>query len=284
MTIKDILHIATQHLKKKEIDNPRLTAEVLLAFLLNLRREELYMNYGMKLNKKEIKDYCSLIKRRVKGEPIQYITGKKEFWSLEFFVTPSVLIPRPETEVLVENAISCLKRIKNPYVLDLGTGSGVIAITIAKEVPGARIWASDISEEAIKVAIKNAKKHGVFNKIQFLVGDLWEPFRHQAIKFHLIATNPPYIPEEDYNCLPQEIRDWEPRIALNGGAKGITLIKRIIKGAEFFLLHGGWILMETSPEQIQPSIELLKETGNFYDIEGINDYSHQFRVVKARRI
>ena len=284
LTIKCVLDTATQYLKSRHIDNPRLTAEILLSFVLGLERQELYINCNKKLNKKDLNNYWSIIKRRIKGEPVQYIIGKKEFWSLEFYINPSVLIPRPETEILVEHAIKSIKDVKSPYILDLGTGSGVIAITIAKEVPDAKIWALDISNEAIKVAIHNAKKHRVFNRIRFLNGDLWQPLRHTDIKFHLIATNPPYIAKEYYEQLPKEIKDWEPRIALNGGPKGISLIKRIIEGAGNFLTLGGWIFIEMAPEQVDIAMELFQKTKQFNYIEGIKDYSHQFRVIKARRI
>ena len=283
LSIKDVLNTATQYLKKRQIDNPRLTAEILLAFVLGIEREQLYINYEERLHRKEIRSYWAVIKRRIRGEPVQYITGKKEFWSLEFYVSPSVLIPRPETEILVENAIGIIKDKKNPSVLDLGTGSGVIAISIAKEVPDARIWALDISEEAIRVARDNAKKHNVFNRIKFLKGDLWAPLRHINIKFDLIAKNPPYISKEDYENMPREIKNWEPKIALNGGYKGVSIIKKIVKEAGNFLIHGGWIFIEIAPKQIDIVVELFKNTGQFHSIEGIKDYSRQFRVVKACR-
>ncbi|RLB12649.1 MAG: peptide chain release factor N(5)-glutamine methyltransferase [Deltaproteobacteria bacterium] len=284
LTIKDILASSTQYLKNKDIDNPRLTAEILLSFVLGVERQTLYINYHKKLDKEVIQNYCSLIQRRIRGEPIQYIIGKKEFWALEFDVSPSVLIPRPETEILVEHAIMAIKDTKGAHILDLGTGSGVIAITMAKELPDAKIWALDISMEAIGVAIHNAKKHGVLNSIRFIRGDLWEPLRCMDLQFHLIVTNPPYIPREDYEQLPKEIKDWEPRIALNGGAGGLSLIKRIIKEAANFLLPNGSIFIEMSPQQVNSAIELLKKTNRFHSVEGITDYSHQLRIVKACRI
>lgn len=283
-TIKKILNIATQYLKRKKIDNPRLTAEILLSFILGLERIDLYLNYSMPLNKKEIKDYWAVIKRRAKGEPIQYITGKKEFWSLEFDVNIGVFIPRPETEILVEYALEIAKKIKNPIILDLGTGCGAIAIAIAKEIRNAKIWATDISDEAIRIAIFNAKKHNVLQKIRFLQGDLWEPLRNIKTKFHLIVTNPPYVAKEDYGNLPVEVREWEPKIALNGGPGGISIIKRIIKEAHRFLYPEGWIIMEVSPEQTITAMDLLKDTGKFKNIKRIKDYSHRFRIVKACKI
>lgn len=281
LTIKNILNIATQHLKRKDVPESRLTAEILLSFVLKLERQGLYLNYDKKLNKRDIKNYWSVIRRRIKGEPVQYIIEKKEFWSLEFNINPAVFIPRPETEILVEHALESIKKIKNPFVLDIGTGSGVIAIAIAKEIPDARIWAVDISDKAIETAICNAKKHKVYDRIKFLIGDLWKPLRHKNIKFHLIVTNPPYISEEDYKYLPKEIKEWEPKLALDGGTKGIRVIKRIIREAGDFLRPGGWIFIEIAPEQVDVAIELLKVTEQFQHIEGIKDYSNKFRIVKA---
>ncbi len=281
LTIKNVLNIATKYLQKREIDSARLTAELLLAFVLNLRRIDLYINYNRVLEPDHIKKYWSFIKRRIKGEPIHYIIGKKEFWSLELDVNQHVFIPRPETELLVEYAIHSIKDVNSPFVLDLCTGSGAIAIAIAKERPDANILAVDISLQAIEVAQHNARKYHVLDKIKFLCGDLWEPLKKTGIRFHLIVSNPPYVAKEDYWKLPVEVREWEPRIALDGGTEGISIIKRIIEGAKDFLHTNGYIFIEMAPEQTEVAMKLLKSTNQFKNINRIKDYSDNLRIVKA---
>jgi len=284
LKIKDLLNLSTSYLQKRGIENARLTSEVLLSHVLSQQRTYLYLNYNRSLSRDVLKRFWRLIKRRSKGEPLAYIIGKKEFWSLELEVNPSVLIPRPETELLVERGLECVKDIKAPLILDIGTGSGAIAIALAKELNNAFIWASDISEEAIEVAKRNAKKHNVSDKIRFLKGDLWEPLRRERLKFHLIVTNPPYVSSEDYFKLPSEIKDWEPKIALWGGEKGLSLIKRIVLEASNFLFSGGFLLIEISPEQLNCVRQLLQDTGSFTNLKTLKDYSGNFRVVEARKI
>ncbi len=284
LSIENILNLSTSYLQKRHIENPRLTSEILLSHVLNQQRIYLYLNYKKLLSKDSIKKFWKLIKRRAKGEPVAYIVGKKEFWSLEFEVNPSVLIPRPETELLVERGIECVKDIKRPWILDIGTGSGAIAIALAKELHDAVIWATDISKEAIEVAKRNAEKHKVLNKIKFLKGDLWEPLEKQNVKFHLIVTNPPYVSSEDYYNLPSEVKDWEPKIALWGGKKGLSLIKRIITGVAQFLFSGGFLLIEISPPQAECVKQLITQTGSFKALKAIKDYSGNLRVIEACKI
>ena len=242
-TIKELLKVTTDYLKKKEIESPRLTAEVLLAHLLNVDRVNLYLNLDQPLSEKEISGYRSLIKRRLQRDPLQYITGIQEFWSLDFMVNPEVLIPRPETELLVELTIERVKVVSgsknNPLkILDLGTGCGVLAVCLAKEIQQAQVWATDISAGALKMARLNAEKHGVLERIEFRQGDLWDPL-NQGITFDVIVSNPPYIASEEYNDLPPEVRDYEPRLALDGLENGMSYIERIINGGPPFMNPGG---------------------------------------------
>ena len=284
LKIEDILRLSTLYLQKRGIEKARLTSEILLSHVLNQDRTYLYLNYKRSLDINILKRFWQAIKRRAKGEPVAYIIGKKEFWSLEFEVNPHVLIPRPETELLVEQGIECVKHIKKPLILDIGTGSGAIAIALAKELPNAEVWAIDISEEAIEVAKTNAKKHNVLDRIKFLKGDLWRPLEKEKVKFHLIVTNPPYVSSKDYPKLSPEVRDWEPKIALLGGEKGLSLIKRIVVDADQFLLTGGFLLLEISPEQVEYVKHLIQSTAHFTDLKAIKDYSSAFRVIQARRI
>ena len=286
--IKNLLKVTTDYLKEKQIENPRLTAEVLLAHQLNIDRVSLYINFDQPLNESEISGYRSLIKRRLQREPLQYITGAQEFWSLDFIVNPQVLIPRPESELLVELAINQLKppnAFENhpPKILDLGTGCGALAISLAKEVQEAKIWATDISSGALKLANLNAKKHGVADRIKFKHGDLWNPLINQDITFDIIISNPPYIACEEYNDLPPEVRDYEPRSALDGKEGGMYYIEKILKGGLHFLNTGGLILLEMAPDQTNEALSLIGQIKGYGESSRIKDYSHRYRVVMAQR-
>jgi release factor glutamine methyltransferase len=184
--IQGILNVATEFLRDKGIESPRLCAEVLLSHQLKKNRVELYLEFDQPLNPLEIAGYRSLIRRRLKREPLQYIIGHQEFWSLDFLVSPAVLIPRPETELLVEEALklgerSLFSNSRHPKILDLGTGSGVIAISLAKEIQNASMWASDISFEALALAKDNAQHHNLNSRITFCQGDLWQPFSNSSV-------------------------------------------------------------------------------------------------------
>ncbi|MBC8461063.1 MAG: peptide chain release factor N(5)-glutamine methyltransferase [Deltaproteobacteria bacterium] len=287
-TIKNLLKVTTGYLQEKQIENPRMTAEVLLAHQLNIDRVTLYINFDQPLNESEISGYRSLIKRRLQREPLQYITGAQEFWSLDFIVNPQVLIPRPESELLVELAINQLKppnAFENhpPKILDLGTGCGALAISLAKEVQEAKIWATDISSGALKLANLNAKKHGVADRIKFKHGDLWNPLINQDITFDIIISNPPYIACEEYNDLPPEVRDYEPRSALDGKEGGMYYIEKILKGGLHFLNTGGLILLEMAPDQTNEALSLIGQIKGYGESSRIKDYSHRYRVVMAQR-
>jgi release factor glutamine methyltransferase len=287
-TIGELLKVSADYLKQKGIDSPRLSAEILLAHQLHLTRVKLYLQYDQPLTEQEVEGYRSLIRRRLSREPVQYITGTQEFWSMEFVVNPSVLIPRPETEVLVEQAVAL--RRENPSLqekgvnlLDLGTGCGALAVALACEFEKASIYASDLSEEALRVARQNAERHGVMDRIDFRCGDLFTPFAGKAARFDMILTNPPYIPTKALETLSPEVRDHEPRSALDGRDQGMYYVTRILREAAGYLVPGGWILMEMDPEQTPQAIRVIEETGQFTEHRRIQDYSHRYRVVRARK-
>jgi len=287
--IKNLLKVSTDYLKSKGIESPRLNAEVLLAHQLNLERIRLYLNFDKPLTGKEVSGYRSLIKRRISLEPLQYITGTQEFWSLDFVVDRHVLIPRPETEIAVEQAIILAKTIaqdgnQSLQILDLGTGCGAISIALAKEIPEALIWATDISEKALNLARSNALKHDVSDRLRFLQGDLWEPFLHDGCLFDIVVSNPPYVTSGEYNDLSPDIRDNEPRLALDGGEDGMYYIKKIIKGARDFMNPGGWIILEMAPGQTQEALTIMDQTGEYEKMARIKDYSRSYRVVIARAL
>ena len=286
--VRDLLHVTAEYLEKKGIDSPRLTAEILLAHKLNVDRVTLYLNFDQPLTENELSGYRTLIQKRTKREPLQYITGTQEFWSLEFVVTPQVLIPRPETELLVEQAIERLKvfpAVENhtPRILDLGTGCGAIAISLAKEVQQTKIWATDISAGALELARLNAEKHGIADKIRFIQGNLWESLLDQGVTFDIILSNPPYIASEEFKDLAPEVRDYEPRLALDGREGGMHFIEKIISEAPAFMNPGGWIMLEMAPGQTEKALELIGEIKEYGEKTRIKDYSHLYRVVMAQR-
>jgi release factor glutamine methyltransferase len=287
-TIKKLLKVTADYLKKKEIDSPRLSAEILLAHQLKTTRVELYLHFDQPLNDDEIAGYRSLIRRRLGREPIQYITGSQEFWSMDFIVGPQVLIPRPESEILVEQVVSLYKEKRmpgnrSPRILDLGTGCGPLAISLARELEEASLWASDISEEALDFARLNAKRHGVENRVEFMLGDLWQPFVNLGLTFDAILSNPPYIVPEVLVSLSPEVRDHEPRLALDGRDEGMYYIEKIIKDGAGYLNPDGWILLEMDPEQTPKALGLIEESGRYGGKKRVKDYGHHYRAVMAQK-
>ncbi|MDQ1336393.1 MAG: Release factor glutamine methyltransferase [Thermodesulfobacteriota bacterium] len=286
--IRDLLKVSSDYLKDKGIENARLNAEVLLAHQLRLERVGLYLNFDQPLTETELSSYRFLIKRRIDHEPLQYITGTQEFWSLSFAVDRRVLIPRPETEIIVEQAIVLADSYKGEdqplKILDLGTGCGAIAIALAKELPDASVWATDISEEALGLARRNALKHGVRDRVSFWQGDLWEPLMEGAHRFDMIVSNPPYVSTEEYNELPLEVRDYEPRQALDGRDGGMYYLEKIVEGAHDFLNPDGWIILEMAPWQTQKTLDIIARTGEYQQETRIKDYSRRYRVVMARSL
>ncbi|MGD8230047.1 MAG: peptide chain release factor N(5)-glutamine methyltransferase [Desulfobacteraceae bacterium] len=288
-TIKELLKVTTDYLAKKEIESPRLSAEILLAHQLDMDRVKLYLRFDQPLHDKEVTGYRSLIKRRLNREPIQYITGVQEFWSMDFAVGPQVMVPRPETELLVEHALALCRQKRSTEgscgrILDLGTGCGAIAVAIARELEGVAVWASDVSQEALDVARRNAKKHGVEERIEFVLSDLWENLSGQELTFDVIVSNPPYIKSRAMASLPPEVRGYEPWHALDGGEEGMLYITDIIREAPRHLNPGGWILLEMDPDQTEQALGLLEASDSYGQKVRLKDYSHTYRVVMAQKI
>jgi release factor glutamine methyltransferase len=252
---------------------------------MNVSREGLYVRLRGELGEKEKKEIEELLQRRISGEPLQYILGQQEFWSTRFKVDPRVLIPRPETELLVEQALSMLSKIsleRRPLVLDIGTGSGALAISLAREWENIRIVASDISGQALILARENARSSGVEEKIDFVNGDLFSPFTEKEI-FDLILSNPPYIRRSEMGRLAREIKDFEPAIALDGGEDGLDYYRKIVSQTPSYLRNGGWLLVETGQGQNGKVSEMMEETGLFAGMDSVRDLSGIGRVVKARK-
>jgi release factor glutamine methyltransferase len=275
-------------LRDHQIENPRLNAELLLARSLNLNREGLYTHLQDPSGEEEKEKFERLIWKRLLGEPLQYILGHQEFWSIHFKVDPRVLIPRPETELLVEQSLSilmaaCLKR--TPHVLEIGTGSGAVAISLATEVRDVFVVATDVSGEALLLARENAKSAGVLQRIEFVNGDLFSPIRLMPKQepFDLILSNPPYIDRSQIQNLAREIKDYEPAVALNGGEDGMEFYRGIVSQGPFYLRRGGWLLLEVGEGQGKRVSAMIEEEGSFSGSERIKDLSGIDRVVKAQR-
>ncbi|NQU17720.1 MAG: peptide chain release factor N(5)-glutamine methyltransferase [Candidatus Saganbacteria bacterium] len=230
MNIKEVLAATSDYLRKHEIESPSLESEILLASATGLKRIELYTNFERELSREILDKFKVTIRRRLKNEPISYIVGNQAFMSLDFFVDNNVLVPRPETELLVEKSIDIVTSSKLPVsnfqIADIGTGSGCISISLAKYLPAVMITATESSPRALDIAKKNAKHHQVESKIEFLQGDFLEPLKDK--KFDLLVSNPPYIPTKDIETLMPDVRNFEPHQALNGGPEGLDFIRKLI--------------------------------------------------------
>ncbi len=239
------------------LPNPRQEADLLVSHVAQLTRLQLYLDLGSAVSARVCQRVTALLAQRVQGIPIQYLLGTQEFWGLEFIVTPDVLIPRPETESLVEESIRLADRAgektRGYTILDIGTGCGCIAVALSKAFPRARILATDISAKALAVARRNAKRLGVGERVGFLKGDLFQPLKKQSVdKVDMIVSNPPYVPSGELQTLAPEVKDHEPRIALDGGTDGLDLCRRILQEAPDYLARRGNLVMEIGYRQAGP--------------------------------
>lgn len=283
MTIREIIFEATQRLEEAGIPSARLDAEVLLAFLLRCDRLAFFKNPENPISKEQRAALDRLIERRTGGEPVAYITGRKAFWSFVLDVDPGVLIPRPDTEVIVEEALAVLRQEswRRPRILDIGTGSGAIALALACEAPGAFITATDISEAALQTARKNAAALKLNHSIAFLQGDLFEPVDGL---FDLIVSNPPYIGADEYQSLPAGVKSFEPEEALRAGQTGLEFYEKLIYQAHGYLAENGWLLLEIGARQKQEVRAIYEAHQDFYErIDVREDYAGLPRVIKGRR-
>jgi release factor glutamine methyltransferase len=266
-------------------DRARQDAESLLRHLLGKDKAWLIAHWEDPLRDEQAADYMELLERRYQGEPIQYITGVTEFYGLPFRVTPDVLIPRPETELLVESVINLVEHLQAPRIVDVGTGSGAIAVALANQLPAAQITAIDISPQAIDVARQNAGRNSVSDRITFLKGDLLAPFAaHQsaARQFDIVVSNPPYVPATDRPSLAVEVREHEPALALFAGDDGLDVYRRLIPAAFAALVAGGYIALEIGFGQSPAIAELLTASG-FHEIDFLRDLQNIPRVAIAQR-
>lgn len=280
LTIGELLARAAAILRNGGISSPRLDAEVLLAFLLDKSRTGLYNDYNCPVPGSKIDQYLCMVERRLKREPVAYITGEKEFMSLMFKVNRDVLIPRPETELLVEEAIGC----KPVRVLDIGTGSGAIAVSLAYCLPESRVWAVDISPKALEIARFNACRHNAADRVSFLAGNLGDPLHPGEFNgfFDLITANLPYIPTSEMDSLPEDVKDYEPRQALDGGPDGLMYYRELAPAAYRLLREDGYLLLETGWNQADELTRFLRDVG-FHECCIRKDLAGLDRVLKARK-
>ncbi len=274
----------SQYLKDRGIESPRLHAEMLLSHVLGLKRIELYTHHDTEVAKSDLEKLHALVKRAGLNEPVAYLVGKTEFYSIEIEVSKDCLIPRPETELLVQRAIEFLRtRDGIQSVCDLCTGSGCIAVAIAKNFPKADIIATDISDQALKIANRNVEKYNLQERIKLLSGDLFDPVIPQLDtgKFDLIISNPPYVSEIEYEKLDKNVKEYEPRIALFAGEDGLDIYKRIIEKADKYLKPKAALLFEIGYSQGSSVRSLLEKTQCFSDITIEKDFNDNDRIVKA---
>jgi release factor glutamine methyltransferase len=283
-TIAELLSKAAEHLQDKGLENPRLNAEIMLGHLLSLKRLELYLHHDRPLNRRELSTFRDMIKRRLAGYPLQYLTGETDFFSLTFQVNPYALIPRPETEILVEAVLSRVRGLEPPReIADLGTGSGVIAITLAIHLAESQLWAMDCSSGALALARKNARRHGVADRIRFFQGDLFEPLKGREGSLAAVVSNPPYVSSNQLKNLSREIRLHEPSLALDGGPDGLGVIRRIVAGAPQYLRNDGILAVEVGDGQAPEVQKMVVETGAFGLPCAVKDYLGVERVVMAEK-
>ncbi|MRR57357.1 MAG: peptide chain release factor N(5)-glutamine methyltransferase [Deltaproteobacteria bacterium] len=276
-TILKVLTWTKGYLAEKGVENARLEAEWLLCAALGLDRVGLYVNFDKPLTAGELGACRALVARRARREPLQYILGSQEFFGLEFEVVPEVLIPRYDTETLVREALS--RAPKGAKILDIGVGSGCIAVALAKNLPEADVSGVDLSPEALELTERNAKRHGV--AVSLSRGSLFEPFADR--QFDVIVSNPPYIRTSDITTLQPEVRDFEPHAALDGGVDGLDYYRRIIPEAPVHLKRGGWLLLEMGIGQATDLLALFEATGHFQELFTAKDPGGIDRVVGGRK-
>jgi release factor glutamine methyltransferase len=284
-TVGRLLQWTTDYLKSHGSDSPRLDAEVLLAEVLKCQRIQLYTAFEDEPNEQVRSAYRELVRRRAEGAPVAYLVGHREFYSLDFHVTPDVLIPRPETELLV---VALLDSAKNRPVgakltiADVGTGSGVIAVAAAKHLPGCRVTAIDISPAALQVAKSNAEKHKVVDRIEFIQSDLFTAVPKEK-KFDFIVSNPPYVAAHEMEMLPPDVKNYEPHAALLAGPRGTEVIELLIPQAAERLNSGGFLIMEIGPAIHARVCDLVAAEKRFEPAVTIKDLARLPRVVQARK-
>lgn len=283
-TTKELLNWISGTFKDRAIDSPRLCAELLLSHVLGCDRMRLYMDADRPATPEERETLRGLVGRALKHEPVQYLVGEAWFFGLPMHVDRRVLIPRPATETIVEHALQHLRRAERAHeairIADVCTGSGCVAIALAKQLPKAELVATDISDDALEVARLNAERHGVADRIDFRAGNLLEPLHRE--RFGLIVANPPYIPDREWDDVAPNVRDHEPTLALRGGSDGLDLVRPLLAGAPAHAEAGAWVLVEAADSNALAALELVRTTDAYASAEVLDDFEGLPRVVAAR--
>lgn len=284
MQVHELLKTAAAALAQAGVENAALEAELLLRHCLNLSRVSFFLQQQEIILPDRVQHVQECLRRRCQREPLQHITGSCEFWSMDFHVSPAALIPRPETEFLLEQVLSTLakEQFQPRHILDLCTGSGVIAAVLAQELPAAQITASDCSSDALALARRNLLRHNSAERVQLLCADLLTAFPVAPL-FDLIVSNPPYIKAGDLSDLQAEVRDWEPRLALSGGVSGMDIIETICAEAAEQLQLGGWLFMEIGADLGKETEQALLQAGCYEQIKIAPDWAGRPRAVQAKK-
>ncbi len=280
MRVIDLITAAAEHLEKSGFENSRLEVERMLGSVLDCTRIELYMSFERPLSTAERDAFRGLVRRRLNHEPLQHILGKSGFKEITVKSDQRALVPRPETELLVENALEHLAGIAAPYIADIGTGSGVIALSIAHEILDANVVATDISEAALSLARENAGLIGVADRVRFVTGDMLDGLNRLG-GFDAILSNPPYVESGIIETLSPEVRNYDPGIALDGGGDGLRYLTVLAENSHRYLKSGGLVLLECGDTQAERIYETFDMTGRYSSIEIIKDLSKKNRIVKS---
>lgn len=276
MTIKELINQAVIMMKNDNIESPKMKARLLLEATLNKTKEYIMVYDNKEVSGEERALYIKNVKRLIMGEPLQYITGKQEFMKLNFLVTKDVLVPRQDTELLAQEVINITKSMQNPIVLDLCTGSGIIAVSVAKYVTNAKIYAVDISSKALEIAKKNAEFNGVINNIEFVESNMFSKIRN--MKFDVIVSNPPYIESKLIKKLPKDVQN-EPKIALDGGKDGLDFYRIIAENGYKYLNRQGYICLEIGYNQKIEVLKILKDQKRYINTYSKKDLCENDRVI-----
>ena len=282
LTVLESINLATEYLNKKGIESARTNAELFLADIIGCKRLELYLSFDRPLTDDELQRYRELLKRRGMFEPLQYILGKTEFYGIELILTPDVLIPRPETELLVEEILNQLSKKNEQIILDIGCGSGNISIALAMNSEKIKIIATDINENSLRVAIKNSERNSVTSKIKFIYHDILKDELTILPMFDFVVSNPPYVSIENYLTLQKEITEFEPRIAVTDEADGYTFYRSICQKISKIIKPKGKLFFEIAEGQTE-IVSKIMEQNNFFNIVVKKDYQNIDRIIYGER-
>jgi len=278
--VRDLLREAVERLSSAGVDSPTLDAELMLARAVDTSRTVLLTHPEAVPDDGPLAQFAEFVRLRAKRMPLAYILGRKEFHGIDFEVAPAVLIPRPETEILVDAALEVLRETSGPTLADLGVGSGAIAVSLAVCLPDAHVFGTESSSAALELAGRNVERHGVGDRVELRLGDLFDPLR--GLSFHAIVSNPPYIPTAEIPTLQPEIARYEPRGALDGGPDGLDYYRRIVPDALAFLRPSGVLLVEVGAGQSPEVCSLFRGQG-YTGVQAVRDYSGIERVVIGRK-